>query len=239
MGLLPSPAPSAQVADADRPRVALSVSPARLEIAAPGSRRINVRNDGVERVVVFVARRGLTPQAAESTGLEIVPGRLLLRSGRSAVVTLRARRSRSAEPGDHHVVVLFTTRSLRGGRRVTLQVRLGVRIRVRVPGRILRHLALGGLHVQSARGGRLIFVSVANRGNVTVQLRGHVNGELYRRGKRVARLSLLSPSALPPGARGLLSLRYRGPLRGAVIALLRVHLGPGVRAAGRRYRLRL
>jgi NAD(P)-dependent dehydrogenase (short-subunit alcohol dehydrogenase family) len=39
----------AEAVSVDRPRVALSVSPARLALAAPGSRRINVRNDGTDQ----------------------------------------------------------------------------------------------------------------------------------------------------------------------------------------------
>jgi hypothetical protein len=237
-GLVLAPASYAKGAGADRPRIAFSVSPARLAIAAPGSRRINVRNDGTEQVVVAVARRAITPQAAGTTLLKIVPGRLLLRSGRSGVLTLRARRPRGAEPGDHPVLVLLTTRSMRSGR-VTLHVRLGVRVSVRVPGPIVRHVALGGLRVRPARSGRFMFVPIANRGNVTVELRGQVSTSLYRRGRQVARLRPLAPRALPPGDRALLTLHYRGGLRGPATALVRVRLGPGVRAVERRYRIRL
>ena len=83
-------APSAAGADADRPRVALSVSPARLALAAPGSRTIKLRNGGAERVVVDVTRRPLGPQPAAKTSLQIAPARLVLRSGESAILTLRA-----------------------------------------------------------------------------------------------------------------------------------------------------
>src|SRR5207249_2892328 len=82
-GFVLAPAPSAEGAG-DRPRVAVSVSPAQLAVAAPSSRRINVRNDGSEQVVVVVARRALPRQTAAKAWLQIVPGRLLLRSGRSA-----------------------------------------------------------------------------------------------------------------------------------------------------------
>jgi hypothetical protein len=231
-------APSAEGAGADRPRVALSVSPAQLAVAAPGSRRINVRNDGAERIVVVVARRAVSRQNAPRTWLQVVPRRLLLRSGRSAVLTLRARLPQGVEPGDHQVLVLLTTRALRGNH-VSLQVRLGVRVRVRVPGRIVRHLVFGGLRVHRARRARFMFVSVANRGNVTVQLRGHVTASLLRRRVQVARLSPPRPPALFPGARAVLALRYGGRVRGPVTAIVRVRLGPGVHAVERRYRIRL
>jgi len=231
-------APSAEGAGADRPRVALSVSPAQLALAAPGSRRVKLRNDGAERVVVDVARRAVGRQTASKTWLQIVPARLFLRSGGSAILTLRVRPPRRAEPGDHHVLVLLTTRPVRSSR-VTLRVRLGVRVRVRVPGRIVRHLALGGLRIRRARAAQFMFVSVANHGNVTVQLRGHVTASLFRRRQHVARLKPAGRRALAPGARTLLALRYAGRVRGPVTVVVQVRLGPGVRVVERRYRIRL
>ena len=236
--LMLAPTLSAEGAGASRPRVALSVSPAQLAVAAPSSRRINLRNDGAERVVVEVARRAVAPQTAAKEWLQVVPARLFLRPGKSAVLTLRVRLPRSAEPGDHHVLVLLTTRPLRGSR-VTVHVRLGVHVKVRVPGRVVRHLALGGLRVHRSRAARFLFVSVANRGNVTLQLRGRVTASLFRRGRQVGRLNPPARRALLPGARALLRLRYAGRVRGPVTAVVQVQLGPGVRAVKRRYRIRL
>lgn len=235
--LVLAPAPFAEGAGADRPRVALSVSPARLVLATPGSRAIKVRNDGAEQVVVDATRRTVGGQAV-AKWVEIVPARVLLRSGASAVLTLRAEPPpRRAEPGDHHVLVLLTTRPLGGGR-VNVQVRLGVRIRMVVPGRIVRRLTLGGLRVHKRRNARFMFVSVANRGNVTVQLRDRVTASLVRRGRQLARLSLHARRALRPGARTLLALRYGGRLRGPLTAVVQIRLGSGSRVE-RRYRIRL
>ncbi len=236
--LMLASAPSAEGADADRPRVALSVSPARLALAVPGSGTIKVRNDGAERVVVDVARRTLGRQTAAKTWLQIVPSRLVLRSRESATLTIRVKPPQRAEPGDHPVLILLTTRALRGSR-VNVQLRLGVRITMVVPGRIVRHLTLGGLRVRRRRDVRLLFVSVANRGNVTVQLRGCVTALLVRRGQQVARLSPPARRALLPGARAVLVLRYRGRLRGFVSAVVRIRLGSGLRVVERRYRIRL
>jgi hypothetical protein len=226
-------ASAAEAVSADRPRVALSVSPARLELAAPGSRRINLRNDGAEQVVVDVLRRTVATR-----WLQISPERLLLGPGRSAVLTLRAKARRDAEPGDHHVLVLLTTRPQHGSR-VAVRLRLGVRVSVRMPGRIVRRLALGGVRVHRARGLRVLFVPVVNRGNVTMQLRGHVTASLFRRGHRVAGLHPAARRALAPGARTLLALRYAGRVRGPVIAVVQIRTGLGVRLMERRYRLRL
>jgi hypothetical protein len=227
--LVPASAPAAEGADAARPRVALAVSPAHLALTVPGSRRIRVRNEGAERVVVDVSRR---------TWLRIVPARLSLRPGESAIVTLRLRRPAHAEPGDHRALVLLTTRPLRAGR-VNVQVRLGVRVRLRVPGRIVWQLTLGRLRVERERGARFMFVSLANRGNVTVPLRGHVTASLLRRGRQPTRLRPRARRTLLPGAHAVLALHYSGHVRGPVTVVVRVRVDPGGHVVERRYRARL
>jgi hypothetical protein len=236
--LLPALVPAAVGASTGRPPMAVSVSPARLALAAPGSRRIKVRNDGAERVMVGVTRRTVGRRTTAKPWLRIVPARLSLRSGESAILTVRFQPRPHAEPGDHHAVVLLTTRPVRGGR-VNVQVRLGVRVTMRVPGRIVRRLALRALHVQRRRNARILFVPVVNRGNVTIALRGHVTAALVRRGLRLARLSARARREVSPGARALLALPYRGRVRGRVAAVVQVRLAPGIRPAERRYRLRL
>jgi hypothetical protein len=231
-GLVLTPAPgSATGAGVARPRVALSVSPAKVAVVAPGSRRITVRNDGAERVEVAIA--------VATTQLHVAPRRLLLPRGKSASLTLGAALDRKSEPGEHRALILLTAHSPRSGH-VDLQLRVGVRVKVRVPGQVVRRLVLRGLRVHRAHGGRrIVFVSVANRGNVTVHLGGSVTASLFRHRRRVGRLRLLAPGTLPPGVRATLVLRYRGRLRGPVTAVVRVRLGPGVPAVERRYRFRL
>jgi hypothetical protein len=106
-----------------------------------------------------------------------------------------------------------------------------------IGGRIVRHLTLGALRVHRGRSARFIVVSVVNRGNVTLQLRGRVTASLFRRGRRVARLSPLAGHALLPGAHDRLALRYSGRVRGPVTAVVQVQLGGGVGAVKRRYRV--
>jgi hypothetical protein len=108
-----------------------------------------------------------------------------------------------------------------------------------VPGRVVRQLAVDGLRVRRRPAARLMFVSVANRGNVTVQLRGCVTALLVRHGNQLARLTPSAQRALLPGARRLITMRYGGPVRGPVTAVVQVRLGPGIRLVERRYRIRL
>ena len=234
--VLLAPAASAEAAGGGRPRVALSVSPARLALSPPGSSTITVRNDGDQRVAVGVTRRSVDPAAAARAWLRVVPRGLVLRPGASAALTVRGERPRRAEPGDHQLLVLLTTRALHGNR-VNVQLRLGVRVRMHVPGRVVRRLAFGELRVRRVHKAWQLLVSVANRGNVTLPLRSHVTASLVRRGKHVARLRARARRALRPGARSVLTLRYAGRAAGAMTAVVRVRLG--VRAVERRYRLRL
>jgi hypothetical protein len=223
-----APAPAAARVGAERPRVQLTISPARLTLTAPAARRITLRNTGARRVVVEVA-----PRAA---WLLVTPARLELRSGASRSVTLRVPRPQRAEPGEHRARVLLTTRPLGGGR-VDVKVRLGIRVTMRVAGRVVRRLALGPLRLRSRRKARLILVTVGNEGNVTVNLRGQVSASLLRHRRRVSRLGVQAPATLRPGKRAVVILRYTGRRRGVVTALLRVRLGRDTVA--RSYRLRL
>jgi hypothetical protein len=108
-----------------------------------------------------------------------------------------------------------------------------------VRGRIVRQLALGGLRVHRVRGARVMLVSVANRGNVTVQLRGRVTALLFRRGQQPGRLPLRAQRVLLPGGRTALAMRCSGRVRGLVAVVVQVRLGSGIRVVERRYRVRL
>jgi hypothetical protein len=210
------------------PPVALSVSPARIAVRAPASRTIRLRNSGLEDVVVEVTRRAVGESAAFKSWVHVVPARQGIRAGSTATFTLRVSRSESATPGDHAAVVFLTThRPSAAG--VSVRLRVGVRLLVRVPGRLVRRIAIGRMRVNRRR----LVVPVANRGNVAVSLPPRVTATLLRRGRRVARLSARAPSLLLPGGRVSFVFPYAGRLRGMFTAELR--LGGLVR----RYRLRL
>jgi hypothetical protein len=225
--------PLAKGAAAEPPRVQLSVSPARVAVAGPGARTLTLRNAGAERVVVDVSR-----PAAARTWLQLVPAHLALGAGRSAILTLRVTPARRMEPGEHRALLLLTTRAPPGGR-LNVQVRLGVPVTMRIAGRIVRRLTLGGVRVRARGSARFILVSVANRGTVSVPIRGRVSVVMVRHGRQLARLRLHAPRALQPGAGAVLVLRYTGRAHGLVTAFVRVRLGPGLRVVARRYRLLL
>jgi len=229
---------AAEAVGGGSPPVALSVSPARVAFVAPASRTIALRNVGTERVVVDVAPKSLDRPAAAKRWLRVRPARLVLRASSQALVTLRAGTNRLARPGDHQLRVLLVARPAGGGR-IGVRIRLAVGVRVRMPGRTIRSVALRGVRVRRHGPTRDLLVSVANRGNITEQLGGRLTVTLTRAGRVVSRLRLRRPRELFPGAQAAVPMRYVGLLRGPVTALVTVRPGGRLRAVERRYRIRL
>lgn len=205
--------------------IALTVSPAHAVMAAPSSRTIDVRNAGTASVDVRV-------KIPPSKLLEIRPRRVTLRPGLHRLLTVRARASARARAGDHDLLVLVLAQPLEHSG-VSVRMRVGVRLRVRVPGRLVRHIVVLGLRVRRKARPRLLVVSLANAGNMTEPLRGRVTISLVRRGRLLSRLRYTGRRELSPGAHVALPLPYRGSARGGLTGVVRV--GPVARA----YRLRL
>jgi len=189
-----------------------------------GARRIGDL-DGVHLQVAAVHRQ--RPRG----WLTLRPAQVALAAGASARLMLRAGTSRS-EPGDHEVLVLLAARPARAGG-VAVRMRLGIRVRVRMPGRIVRHLTLNGVRVRRQPDVHVLLVSLTNLGNVAEQLRGQLAVTLVRNGRVVSLLRPPRPRELWPGTRAVVALRYRGRVRGLVTAVVKL------RGKERRYRLRL
>jgi hypothetical protein len=238
MGLVLASTSLAKGVDASRSPIALSVSPAHVALAAPGSRAIRLRNVGARQVLVETARGALGPRRSANLSVSIVPARLVLRAGSSTRFTLRVAPRRHAAPGDHHVLVLLTARPVAAAR-VAVRMRLGVVVRVRVPGRIVRRVELQGLRVRRHGDARVLLASVANRGNVSEELRSRVTISLSRRGHAFARLHALARRELRPGTRAIFRARYAGRVRGVVTAIVSVRMARSPRALERGYRIRL
>ena len=205
--------------------IALAVSPAHAALTMPASRTIDVRNTGTASVAVAV--RSPSPDL-----LQIRPQQLRLRPGSHRLLTARARASARARAGDHDLLVLLVARPVaRSG--VAVRMRIGVRLRVRVPGQLVRHIVVLGLRVRSKARPRLLLVSLANAGNVIERLRGRVTVRLVQLGRVISRLRYAGRRELSPGTHAVVALPYRGRARGIVNAVVRA--GP----LEKRYRLRL
>ncbi|HWJ32848.1 MAG TPA: hypothetical protein VNR59_10950, partial [Gaiellaceae bacterium] len=135
-------------------------------------------------------------------------------------------------PGDHELLVLLLARPPEASR-IAVRMRVGVRIRVRLPGQLVRRVAVRGIRVRRTRAGRVLLVSLWNAGNVTEQLRGQVRVTLMRGRRMLSRLHYRRMREVSPGARAVVVLRYAGRAHGLVTAIVTV------RGRERRYRLRL
>jgi len=235
MSLFPAPAP-VEGAGADRPRVALAVSPSRIELQPPGSRTIRVRNDGAGRLAVDIGPRAAGVRAG-AAWLQVTPAHLVLRAGQSSVLTLRATRPQRAEPGEHPAVVLLTTRLQQAHAGFDVHLRVGVRVELVVPGPVVRDVRLGGVRLRRGERAWLVSVAVANRGNVTVPLRGNVRLELTRRGRHVRHGRPTVQRALRPGGRSAVVLRCSRHLRGNAVLTARLGFGRGIPSVVRRYEI--
>jgi hypothetical protein len=225
----------------------MSVTPARLALVGASSAK--VRFVSAAAAVVDAQATGLavdlrgrprvaSPDAAASW-LEVSPRHFTVRAARGAGISVRAKPPPGARPGDHVALLLLTTRPS-APRGVAVHVRIGIVVTVRVPGTLVRRLAV--VHVGLRRRGRarVVEVDIANRGNVTERLaRGWLVVTLIRRGRVLARLSS-TPRDLLPFSRGRAALVYRGAARGWARVLVEAGLPHrGAHAARRSFRLRL
>jgi len=211
--------PASAGARAARPPVSLVASPAHVALTGTARRVVTVTSSGSEPVRVDVGRaryaldmRG-RPRvlAARASWLRVRPRRLTLAPGQKASFVVVSAPPRRAEPGDHSELLLLTTRPVRTAA-LSVRMRLGVVVVVRVGGRVVRRLAVLGIRVRPAR----LELLVANRGNVRERIaRRCVTVTVRRRGRLLARLHP-KPRLLLPRTRGFLEvpfLRRRGRLR--------------------------
>jgi hypothetical protein len=213
----------------ERPLASLSASPTRIALSGSSRASVTLTNFGASPAHVNVGRGSFTldlrgrpsvgrPGARSAQSwLAVRPSVLSIAPGGQAVLEVAARVPARACPGDHHALVLLATRPSRFGG-VGVRMRLGVRVAVRVPGKVVRRVAVRALRVRRSGRVRKLDVTLANLGDVietnavTVVLSGP---------GRVERVRAESREVLPR-TRAILTARYAGPLRGRVTARVEV-----------------
>jgi hypothetical protein len=239
-------------ASTGRPRVALSASPAHVQLAGSARTMVRVRNAGGERAVLDMSLAGFaldlrgrprivaqarSPRSA-AAWLGVRPRALALAPGSTGEVTIASHVPAGVEPGDHDALVLLTTRRrVEGG--IAVRMRMGIVVVVRAPGTVVRHVELGRLRVARSGRMRLLELGMRNRGNVTESLaRGAATLSLFRNERRIARLQA-EPRNLRPRSTGVLRFLYRGPARGPATARVEVEPAASGRLLRGRFRVRL
>jgi len=226
----------------ERPLASLSASPTRIALSGSSRASITLTNYGATRAQVSVGRGSFTldlrgrpaiggPGARSAQSwLTFRPSALSIAPGGKAELDVAARVPARARPGDHHALLLLVTRPSRVGG-VGVRMRLGVRVAVRAPGRVVRRVAVRGLRVRRT-GGRVrgLDVTLENLGDL-IETKV-VDVVLSARG-RLDRVHAETREVLPR-TRAILTARYVGQLRGRVTARVEVD---GV--ARRSFRLRL
>jgi hypothetical protein len=219
----------------ERPVVSLSASPARIALGGRGRTAIELTNVGTSRVVVGAAPRSFAldlrgrpslqvrrrSSRSAAKWLRVSPRFVSIPAGGTRTLQLSSLAPTRAEPGDHHALVLLSTRPTGAGR-VGVRMRLGVRVVVRVPGAVVRRLVVRGVRVRHARRSRILDVALSNLGNVTEQIsRARATVTLLASRRVVARLRFEQRELLP-SARAIVAARYRGRVRGSVVARIEI-----------------
>ena len=225
----------------ERPLASLSASPTRIALSGSSRASVTLTNYGASRAQVSVSRGSFTldlrgrpavgrPGARSAQSwLTFRPSSLSIAAGGKAELEVAARVPARARPGDHHALLLLVTRPSRVGG-VGVRMRLGVRVAVRAPGKVVRRVAVRGLRVRRSSRSRNLDVTLENLGDL-IETRV-VDVVLSARG-RVERVHAEVREVLP-GTRAILTAHYAGRLRGRVLARVEVD---GV--ARRSFRLRL
>jgi hypothetical protein len=228
-------------------QVALSVSPAHLTLAPGGRATIHVRAVSGGRLLLRTSIAGL---ALDGRGRPHVVGRrdaaawLTLRprstfagrNGASFVVT--SRRPAGARPGDHAAIVLLTA-TAPVGKAIAVGMRIGLVVTVRVGGRTTRRVEVVAARARAAPGGgRLIAVTVANRGGRIESIGGaRLTATLVRRGRVIGRFRVARRQLLPH-TRAVIVFRSASAVHGPVVTRIAI-VRPDGRTTTRTFRLRL
>jgi len=222
-------------ASAGQPPLALTASPSHLTLVGSSSATIRIVNQGASPLVVEAAPAGFTlglrggprillagtaaRRAASWLGLR--PRLLVLAPGGGAELALVASPRHGAAPGDYPAVVLITARAARSDD-VSVRMRIGITVVVRVSGRTRHRLVVQSVRLRRVGDRCVVTIDVRNGGNVVERLRrGAVSASLAARGRVLAVLDS-QPRELLPHTRAVVELPYRRRCTGRVAAVVTV-----------------
>jgi hypothetical protein len=239
-GLAPAPLAPAPLA--------LSLSPAHVTLDAGDKATVRVGGTGGRHLLLRAAVAGLaldTRGRPRIAGLRDAGPWLTVRprtisAGRDgATFVVTSRRPARARPGDHSAIVLVTA-TARSKRAIAVEMRVGLVVTVRVAGRTIRRVEVIAAHVRRLPGtrGRLVLVTLANRGDVIESIGGaRLKVTLLRHGRTVARARVPRRKVLPHTS-AVVRFRWPARIRQSLVARIAV-VGPGGGTVTRAFRLKL
>jgi hypothetical protein len=228
-------APAFPGASAGQPPLALTASPSHLTLVGSVAATIRVVNQGASPLVVEAAPAGFTlglrgrprillagtSARRAASWFDLRPRLLVLAPGGGAELALVASPRHGAAPGDYPAVVLITARAARSVG-VTVRMRIGITVVVRVSGRTRHRLVVQSARLRRVGDGCVVTIGVRNGGNVVERLRrGAVRASLAARGRVLAVLDS-QPRELLPHTRAVVELPYRRRCTGRVTAVVTV-----------------
>jgi hypothetical protein len=161
----------------------------------------------------------LPPKRSAKHWLTISPKQFTVKANGQFDLKVRSHPGRKAGAGDHHALVLFTTKPSGKGK-VLVRTRIGVGVLVRVKGKIKRKLAITGL--SATRSQHKLRLVIANQGNINERLLRHRVSVTLTQGKRTVQKLWGPPRQVLPHSRTVYSLGYRSNLKGKVTAVVTV-----------------
>jgi len=228
-----------------RPPVSLVASPAHVSLTGAAREAVTVTSAGRQPVVVEVARAGygLDLRGRPRVGrlrapwISVRPRRARIVPGGKAMFVVASSPPSRAEPGDHSELVLLVARPLRTAA-LSVRMRLGVIVVVRVRGRIVRRLTPIRLRARTRGRARQLDLLLRNAGNVTEAVdTGCLTLGLRRPAARLVHLRPVARTLLPH-TRGIAEFRYPKRWHGrATVSIERRRRCPGLLL--RRFVLRL
>ena len=219
----------------------LSVTPTQLILVGASKGTFTVRNPSKSSITLnaavgnyiikpngrVVVDPKLPPKRSAKRWLAISPKRFTVKANGTFDLKVRSHPGRKAGAGDHHALVLFTSKPSAKGK-VLVRTRIGVGVLVRVKGKLKRRLAIPALSV--IRRSHKLRLVIANRGNINERLLKHRVSVTLKRGNSTAQTLWGPPRQVLPHSRTVYSLSYRSGLSGTFTALVTVRPVNGAQA---------
>jgi hypothetical protein len=212
-------------------------APAAIHVRAVSGARLLLRTSVAGLTLDGRGRPQITGRRDAASWLRVQP-RSILAGPNGANFVVTSRRAAGARPGDHTAIVLLTaTAPARKG--IAVAMRVGLVVTVRVSGRSIRRIEVVAARARAApRGGRLIAVTVANRGERIESIGGaRLAVTLLRRGRIIGRFRV-ARRLLLPRTRAVVAFRTRAAVHGPVVARVAI-VRPDGGTTARTFRLRL